>query len=75
MPMDKEEQELNQYLEDQLEWVELEELDAISATSSNKRALDEVDEMSVDTFGTEAFNILSKKACNNKNIPSAAQSA
>ena len=41
---------------------ELEELDAMLTTSSNKRAIEEVDEMSVDTFRTEAFKISSKKA-------------
>ena len=62
------EKELDKDLEQQLDWVEIEELDAMSTTSSNKYALEEVDEMSVDTFSTEAFEISAKKTC--KTLPS-----
>jgi len=61
--MHREEKELDEDLEQQLDWVKIEELDAISTTSLNKRALEKVDEMSVDTFGTEAFRISAKKTC------------
>ena len=34
----------------------------------NKRALEEVEEMSVRTFATAAYGIASKKACNGKQM-------
>ena len=35
--------------------------------ASNKRLLEEVEEMSVDTFATAAYSINTKKACINDN--------
>ena len=70
--MHREEKELDEELEQPLDWVEIEELDAMSTTSLNKYALEEVDEMSVDTFGTEVFGISAKKTC--KTLPSTSQS-
>ena len=50
-----------------------EELDQIQLPkdledSSNKRALEEIKEISVGTFATIAYGILSKKACNSDKI-------
>ena len=61
IPKSKEEDELDKDLVEQLEWIQLpEDLDG----NSNKRTLEEIEEMSVGTFATEAYRITTKKACN-----------
>ena len=63
IPMNKEEKELNNNLNEQLNWVELIKLEDDLVTS-NKRSLEEVEEMSVNTFATATYSLSSKKACN-----------
>ena len=50
----KEEEELAKNLEVQLDWVKLEDN---LLTTSNKRSIEEVNEISVDTFVTVAYRI------------------
>ena len=70
IPMNKEEKELNDNLDEQLDWVELIKLEDDLA-ASNKRSLEEVEEMSVNTFATATYSLSSKKACNGQqNTPS-----
>ena len=59
--MCKEDKELDKDLEQQLDWIDFEELDALLTTSSNKLSLEDVNKISVDTFSTEAFSISSQK--------------
>ena len=60
-PKSKEEDELDKDLADQLEWIQLpEELEE----ASNKRSLEEIEEILVGTFATAAYSIIAKKACN-----------
>ena len=61
IPKSKEKDELDKNLAEQLEWIQL--LDELNR-SSNKHALDEIEEISVGTFATEAHGITTKKACN-----------
>ena len=60
IPKSKEEDELDKDLAEQLEWIQLpEDLDS----SSNKHAINEIKEMSVRTFATDAYGITTKKVC------------
>ena len=54
MPRSIEEEEVANNLEVQLDWVELEDN---TSTISNKRSIEEVDEISVNTFVTAAYGI------------------
>ena len=42
--------------------------------ASNKRTIDEIEEMSVDTFATVAYRLSSKKTCNRQHNHSTSQS-
>ena len=63
IPKIKEDQELDDELNNQLDQVEMEELVDEMATS-NKRSLDKVEEILVDTFTMAAYGLISKKAYN-----------
>ena len=59
IPKSKEEDELDKNLAEQLEWIQLPEyLDSLS----NKCAINEIEEMSIRTFATDAYGITIKKA-------------
>ena len=64
IPKNKEDQELDDELENQLDWVEIKELEEDIALL-NERSLEEVEEMPVVTFATAAHGFSTKKACNN----------
>ena len=60
IPKSKEEDELDKDLAKQLEWIQLpEDLES----SSNKHAIDKIEEMSVRTFTTDPYGITTKKVC------------
>ena len=61
--MYREEKELDDDLDEQFDQIELTDLTA-DLSASNKRLLDEVEEMSVDTFTIVVYGLSSKKACN-----------
>ena len=63
IPKNKEEKELDNELNQQLDWIEIMELEE-GTNESNKWSLDKVEEMSIDTFATAAYGLSSKKACN-----------
>ena len=68
--MNKEEKELNDNLDKQLDQIELINLED-NLAASNKHSLEEVEEILVDTFTTTAYSLLLKKACNiQQNTPS-----
>ena len=62
IPKSCEEVKLDKDLAIELDWIQLpEELEG----SSNKRALEEIEEISVGLFATAAYGFILKKACNN----------
>ena len=63
IPIHKEEKELNDNLDEQLDWVELTDLTS-ELSASNKQPLDKVEEISVNTFVMAAYGLASKKAYN-----------
>ena len=72
IPKSKEEDELDKDLAEELEWIQLpDELEGIL----NKRTLEEIDEISVDTFATDTYGISPKKVYNENNDKPQVESA